>query len=34
MEALLAFLGGLGGVIVGGIVLIVVIGAFILMHNA
>jgi hypothetical protein len=31
MEALLSFLGG---AIIGGIVLIVVIGAFILMHNA
>jgi hypothetical protein len=34
METLLAFFGGLGGAIVGGIALMLVIGALVLMHNS
>jgi hypothetical protein len=34
METLLPFLGGLGAVVVGGLALIIVIGAFVLMHNS
>jgi hypothetical protein len=34
MEPVLVLLGGLGGIIVGGMVLVVVLGAFVLMHNS
>lgn len=34
METILAFLGGAGGAVIGGVALLVFIGALVLMHNA
>jgi hypothetical protein len=34
METVLAFLGGIAGAVIGGVVLIVLIGALLLMHSS
>jgi hypothetical protein len=34
METVLAFLGGVGGAVIGGVVLIVLIGALLLMRSS